>query len=159
MSKNTDYIENEIAVDEDIATEQTVVITDSCRCPEPTTCNCCCTTNGTVTFAKCDDFETISPTAQLLCTGRLLTVNVSVTACIGRTVAVGVLLCDANNNPIRFKVCENVILGTPTPQRPCASQTFTFCFVFKKDLCNDTLSFTVKTIADYVDGFGFNCTC
>lgn len=160
MFKNTDCIENEIAVDIEQSIEQTIAITDSCRCPEPTTtCNCCCKAEtNPVTFQRCDDNETISPTAELLCTGRLLTVNVNVTACKGRTVAVGVLLC-SGNTPIRFKVCEDVIPGTPDPSNPCATKTFKFCFIFKSNLCTETLSLNIKTFAEYANFPGFSCTC
>ena len=112
-------------------------------------CRCCGEEPTTVTFDRCNDYETLPITvSQLSCQGRLLVVDVTVTACRNRNVAVGVLICDSNSNPIRFKVQEGCMPTSTTPETTCVRNTFRFCFVFESELCQP-LSLTTKVFAEY----------
>ena len=122
-------------------------------------CECCCEEPVPVTFEGCEDSKILPITvANLNCEGRLLIVDVTVTACENRKVAVGVLICDdEETKPLRFKVCEACMPESKTPGANCVQHTFRFCFIFETDLCSP-LSLKVKTFAEYAC-FDFPCSC
>lgn len=136
-------------------------------------CDCCCSDPTPVVIESCHDSANLPLTiTQLNCTGRLLTVDVTVTACQKRSVIVGVIVCDETGEKVlRFKACEACMPEAVTPPglrcmgctpalratAPCVEHTFKFCFVFEKDLCSD-LPLTVKTMAEYAC-FDFPCSC
>lgn len=112
-------------------------------------CRCCGEDPTSVTFARCNDFKTLPITiSELSCQGRLLTVNVTVTACQNKNVAVGVLICNEDSNPVRFKVREGCMPTSTTPCETCVENTFRFCFVFESELC-EPLQLIVKAFAEY----------
>ena len=147
MFEDTNYKENEVALDNNCCVGAAAADTD-----------CCCVDHGSTSLNACTDSTTLPVTATLKCTGQLLIVNVSVHACKGRKVAVGVLICDSADTPIRFKVNED-FMPTGTGTDPCTDKTFKFCFVFKtNDLCTAT-SLKVKTFAEYASFSNLPCNC
>lgn len=83
------------------------------------------------------------------CNGRLLSVDVTVTACQKRSVVVGVLVYDSTGEKIlRFKACEACMPESTDPNAICVQNTFNFLFVFEKELC-DSLQLNVKTLVEY----------
>lgn len=122
-------------------------------------CECCCEEPVPVTFEGCQDLQIVPITvADLSCEGRMLIVDVTVTACENRKVAVGVLICnDEETKPLRFKVCEACMPESTDPRIHCVRHTFRFCFIFETNLCSP-LSLNVKTFAEYAC-FDFPCNC
>lgn len=120
-------------------------------------CECCCETPVPVTFEECEDSKSVPITVDhFSCRGRLLIVDVNVTACENRKVAIGVLVCDNDSNVLRFKVCEACMPESATDNH-CVTSTIRFCFVFGTDLCSQ-LSLNIKTFAEYAC-FDFPCNC
>lgn len=122
-------------------------------------CDCCCSVTTPVTIEACKDSATLPlEITELKCTGRLLMVDVTVTACQNRSVIVGVIVCDSiENKVLRFKACEACMPESRDPNIPCVQHTFNFCFVFQEDLCS-SLPLSIKTIAEY-SSFDFPCNC
>ncbi|AOR23692.1 hypothetical protein [Clostridium taeniosporum] len=122
-------------------------------------CDCCCTEAVDVNFESYEESKNVPvEITDLKCEGRLLIVDVTVTACENRRVAVGVLICDEEEEDVlRFKVCEACMPESTTPGVPCVDHTFRFCFGFETDLC-DPLALKLKTFAEYAY-FNFECDC
>ncbi|MDR5587051.1 MULTISPECIES: hypothetical protein [Clostridium] len=122
-------------------------------------CDCCCNEAVDANFVGCEESRNVPiEITNLKCQGRLLIVDVTVTACENRKVAIGVLVCDEEEEDVlRFKVCEACMPESTTPEIPCVENTFRFCFGFETDLC-DPLSLKVKTFAEYAS-FNFECDC
>lgn len=107
------------------------------------------------TFDNCQDLLTLPTSASLRCDGRLLIVDVTVTACEKRKVAVGILICDNQSNVLRFKVSEQCMPASTCKDKHCVENTFRFSFIFESEICKP-LSFLVKTFAQYAS-FDFTC--
>lgn len=119
-------------------------------------CRCCGEEPTPVTFSRCTDYETLPiEVSNLSCQGRLLVVDVTLTACQNKNVAVGVLICDENSNPIRFKVREGCMPPSTVASENCVENTFRFCFIFESELC-EPLPLIIKTFAEYTC---FNIPC
>lgn len=121
--------------------------------------NCCCSIPTPVTIPACQDSITLPLTeTEVDCTGRLLNVDVTVTACEKRSVIVGVIVCDPTGKTVlRFKASEACMPPTTVIGQTCVTKTFNFCFVFQEDLCT-AVPLSVKTIVEYTS-FDFPCTC
>ena len=116
---------------------------------------CCGSEPKLVTFKKCETYKNLPVEKEIMCTGRLLTVNVTVTACQRKDVTVGVLICDKYSKVIRFKTLKKCMPASSISCRSCVEDKFTFCFVFDSEVC-DPLSLLVKVFADY-SCFDFSC--
>ncbi|MGE7849550.1 hypothetical protein ACQKNN_00695 [Bacillus paramycoides] len=112
---------------------------------------CCSNTEEIPLIPKCQFLaEEDIPPFSLLCTGRILTLNITLTnVCPRQLINVAVLLCDEDtNNNVGIKVFTvdtSVLMGTD-----CQDIRITgLCFAIPGIVCND-LDLTAKVVAQYV---------
>ncbi len=120
-----------------------VVQPDDCGCDAVAVAagECCCTKSQDITFEVCEDVKDFTiQNVELNCVGRFLKVRVELdNVCVGRNVAVGVLICENVQGTFftrGFKVREVTIPGTliRCEQNVNAGE---FCFVLPEtNLCN-----------------------
>lgn len=113
-------------------------------------CDSCLSDPTPITIKAGNDLTTLPlQITNSSCNGRLLSVDVTVTACQKRNVVVGVLVYDSTGEKLlRFKACEACMPESTDPNITCVQNTFNFLFVFEKELC-DSLELNVKTLVEY----------
>lgn len=113
-------------------------------------CDSCLSAPTPITIEAGNDLATLPlQITNSCCNGRLLSVDVTVTACQKRSVVVGVIVYDSTGEKIlRFKACEASMPESTDPNIICVQNTFNFLFVFEKVLC-DSLQLNVKTFVEY----------
>ncbi|MDD2234522.1 MAG: hypothetical protein PHV03_06390 [Desulfitobacteriaceae bacterium] len=117
----------------------------------PAVDNCCCTRSQDITFEVCEDVKDFTiQNVELNCVGRFLKVRVELdNICRGRTVAVGVLLCENVQGTFLtrgFKVREVFRAGSPG----CVSNvTEEFCFVLPENNLCSRRTVRVNIVAHY----------
>ena len=155
----TPFDKIEISIDEPYCGFAIAQVRYNTDCSPDCKCKCCFSYAIPVTIEACKDSVTLPlKITKLNCIGRLLTFDVTVTACEKSSVVVGVLVCDKTSTKVlRFKVCEACMLESTVPGKPCVEHTFKFCFVFEKNLCR-SVPLTIKTFSEYAC-FDFPCRC
>ncbi len=116
-------------------------------------CNCCCDKEAEVTFRPCEDVRDVTvDDVDLQCESRFLKVKVKLDrVCRGRTVAVGVIVCEDVKGVSKtrgFRSCEFTVPGPPGGYVENVSVN-DFCFVFPENNLCDQRKFKIKVVAHY----------
>ncbi|PIC65306.1 hypothetical protein CSV79_01405 [Sporosarcina sp. P13] len=108
----------------------------------------CCSAGSDINLGRCRFFPQRTTTHSLLCTGRILRLNIDLLdVCPNRLIYMAVEICDENNRNLGFKVAE---VYTGDPGGPCRTTRVTgFCFAIPGDVCT-ALPLKVRVVAQYV---------
>lgn len=123
------------------------------NCDTAAECISCFNKNQDITFNSCEDIKNFTiQNVSLIGAGRLLKIKVQLkNVCRGRSIRMGVLLCEKINNAYHLKglrVCEFTI---PGDFGTCLDNITVgdFCFVIPEDNLCKPQDITVHIIAHY----------
>lgn len=131
-------------------------------CPEVPV-DCCCEAVQPITFDVCQDTIDFtiggSTGIDLECESRFLKIRVLLkNVCRGRKIALGVFVCQLEDNEFKIKGFRAREITVPPGEGCCNVRVDNFCFVLpQNDLCRKK-EVRVEVVAHY-SSFAFNCPC